>query len=298
MQINSLVVAFIGLVCYSFAFFRKIEDGTTINYDYIVNLFSLFGSFIAGYFKLIILNQLLPISLLLILSTYLVKNGELREENINIVKILSFSLISFLIFFLLLFFLGKTHYNGGFWVEHVELLILFNIVLITNIFIIFRQILQQGLLQKKHFIIFCLLTVLVLGFCNFKFYSGVFKEIKSQKVEAYKIEKILRVASLQQRVALLPDSVLKIGYLWCFFAADWKNLNRFKTEIHYNSDFISFYRSFEEESSMFENGYLYVPKMEAYEDFQKYNGGFAARELKNPKFTKLLDKNFLTKDFQ
>lgn len=291
--IITLIVSLLGVLSYHFAFFRKTTDINVFSFNYLINLFPLLGEFIKGYLELIIFNQIIPLLTIIISSFLLIKKGSEKQENLNIVSFVLISVISFLIFFFLLFILGKTHYQGGFWLEHTELMVLFNMVLIAEIFIIFRQILQQKIISKKYFIIFSLVCSLIIGLYDFNFFREIHKEMGKQRKETYKLEKMYRLAALKKRVALLPDSTLKIGYLWCYFAADWKNLNRFKNNIHFDSTFISFYRTFEEKD-IFTEGFLYIPKFEAYEDFQKNGGNLTAKELNNIQFTRLLDENFLS----
>lgn len=290
--ITALIFSIIGLSCYHLALFRKSEDINIFSFGYLFNLFPLFGKFVLGYLKLIIFNQIIPLLSIIGLSFFLLRKGTEKEENTNIIRFVVISLSSFLIFFLLLFLLGKTHYNGGFWIEHIELMVLFNMVLVSQIFILLRQIIQQKLILKKYFIIFILIFSFALGIYNYIFYSDIYKKMGREKRETYKLEKILRLAASQKRLALLPDTVLKIGYLWCFYEADWKNLKKFKKNIYYRSAFTAFYNTFEEKE-IFTEGFLYVPKLEAYEDFQKNGGSFTISEIKNPQFTKLLNEEYI-----
>ena len=140
--------------------------------------------------------------------------------------------------------------------------------------------------------IFLIVSTTILLFFDYQEYSKVINEkIRPHKKIYYQIEKILRVASLHKKTALLDESYyedLELHPFFFFFDV------REKNRIYKNSFCVDLLNQIEKDEDMkIIYGFMYTDKEKADKDFANNNGMFSEEELQNINFNNLLDKEFL-----
>ncbi len=267
-------------------FLRK-SDG---NFPNVFDYFFDFIPFLFDYIKYIFGKHIVEISLIIFQIIFLfIKKS--KEENVQktCLLILSF-FIGILSFFFSLKLLGRTHYEEGeYWIIHADLHMIYSFILFAFIFTLIRLIINYKLIQNKVFISIFLISSLFLNISNFYFYKEFLEnQIKPLKKEYYKLEKIIRLASIKNQKAFLNDELCDDIFFWPFF----ENINERRSNVNYsNSPFITFINQFEKEKINIK--YVFTDENTA-KNFLKENGGvFNKKEFENIDFNKLKDKNFI-----
>ena len=274
------------------AFSRKCDDDV-FSFQVFANFFTDKLNFCYDYFKYIIVKHALGLSLIIIqIATIKIK----IEENENVKRTIHLA-ISFLagifIFFFMLKALGRTHYQpGNYWLIHEDLHVIYSMIIFTLNSVLLKIIIENQCIKAFIVNIFLIVSTTILLFFDYQEYSKVINEkIRPHKKIYYQIEKILRVASLHKKTALLDESYyedLELHPFFFFFDV------REKNRIYKNSFCVDLLNQIEKDEDMkIIYGFMYTDKEKADKDFANNNGMFSEEELQNINFNNLLDKEFL-----
>lgn len=289
-----IISAILGLIVLikTGAFLRK-TDAFIFNTQFIIGLFSDFAAYSKDYIKYVFINHIFTILLIIVQSIFLLIKTKRDEKVLNTIKLILSFFIGALSFFLMLKTLGRTYYESGqYWTRHADLHMIFSFMLYSFNLTLLKLILECNLVNKKIISVLLILLFGIFTFSNIKYYKNMLNyQIKPFKQKCYKIEKILRLASIKDEIALFSIYDVPIpGYLWPFFD---KSGPKEKNEIHEQSSYINFINQFSEKENKITSKFMFVDEEEEKNAFEENGGIFTEEELLNLNFDKLFDKNFI-----
>ncbi len=301
---KQLTVIFLALLCTFLglyvllkagAFFRKTPN-LEFNQIFLLNIVHSLPSFCIEYLKYVFLNHIFQFILIISQIIYIKKNN---NDN-DVVKLISAFIFGFLIFFFLLIALGKTYYDGhSYWVIHYDMHVMTDLIFLSFNMALLNIILTKFKfsynINKAIFVIIVAFILLSIFFIirNNIFYNDVInKFFKPLKSDAYKTEKILRLANLKGKIAYLDKELLENPHHHGFFA-DFND--RKINHLYFFSNFIIYYNKFDAKLT---HGFIFTNKEKVDEEFKNNHGVFTTEELKDIKFTRLLDNDFVMNNKQ
>ena len=269
-------------------------------FSYFSSIITNLKDFSADYIKYVFLNHIIEFSLIILQSVILF----IKLPDKKIVKDYNITIYSFifgiLCFFASLIVLGKTFYGGeSFWVEHPDLKASFSSLLWIFNFVLLNLILRFNLVKEYIATIIISILLVITAIYDVKIYKHyVFNDLFYKRISFYKIEKAIRLAELQNKPALLNKETLNnsIYYYNSFistsgpvkkepkFSADMEN------KIIKEVPFCKFYSHFEVICSQ---GIIFTDEKTALNNFTEHGGTVSVNEIRNPKFEKLRDNNFV-----
>lgn len=292
-EIFYIISAILGLIILikTGAFLRK-TNNFTFNTRFIINFFSDFAAFSKDFIKYVFVNHIYTFLLIIIQSTFLLIKTKKEEKVINTTKLILSFFIGALCFFMCLKGLGRTHYDQGeYWIRHSDLHMIFSFMLYTFNFALMNLILKYNLINKKIFSILLILIFSIFTYLNVNYYNYMLQNfIKPYKYKYYKIEKILKLASIKNKIALFSIDDPIYQYLWPFFFEFTKTE---KNKIYEQSSYIYYINQFSKEENKITSKFMFVNNDEEETAFKQNGGIFTEEEIQNIDFNKLLDKNFI-----
>lgn len=287
-----ILYSFFGIIVmlWAGAFTRK-NDLEIQNIQYFINIIQSVPEFSKEYIKYIIVQYIPAYFLLICQFLFLYFKTNRDKKVIETAQLMLCFLFGFLIFFYLLIFLGKTYYwPGKYWVIHPDLHVMYKLILFSFNIVFFNIIYKYKFLKEKMISFIFIIVTIILCFKNYNFYAVFLQDrIIPLKMETYKAEKIIRLASLQHRNALLDNRIGEDGYLWALH----KNVQNYTADLYINNiSYISYLKNIEENSEM-QNFVIFTDSDTANNDFNKNGGIFTEEEIRNINFTRLRDKRFL-----
>lgn len=265
--------------------FLRQTDNFSLNIDYLYNLLLIFPEFLKEYMNFIFLKHWVELFILIVSITFLIKKN--FEENKNKITLIISFLISIWIFFFLLIGLGKTYYlPNKFWIIHPDLHYIYSFIMyafILNLVISYTK-------DKKYLntIINTLFLLLIIFFSyrNFVFYNDIIEsQINPQRVETYKAEKIIRLANLKNKDAIISNKIYEFPFSW-----ELHNFECREKYLYKESHFFDFQNQFRKKIDV---GYYFDSEEVVEKEFKNNGGTFSEEELKNIKFSNLLNDEFL-----
>ena len=267
--------------------------------DFIITkdiLLSFINEYIQFYFIDEIIYWIIFIILLIVNFAIAYKRHEIKK------LILPFLLqISILGTIFSLIFCKETYYTGGFWLIHnhirfiFSMLIMYPMLMFLSYFVKSLILKYNNSIEKKKIInniamitfissiVFLCLLLKVINGNEFKYFHI---KTKNLKIFNYKIEKIFRFYYLKNEVPYLP------GYI-----TD-RDIYRFKKPKgefcfidEYNNFLEAYYTNIYKDTNVY--NMLYCVSDKAIEKFYENGGTFTEEELKNIKFSRLFDENFV-----
>ena len=220
-------------------------------------------------------------------SIFAVKNKEIKVIILPV-----FFIISVFTTVFSLLFLGKTCYDGGFWLNHPNIIFLYD-MLLTFPLLYFLNYLYKNLKElffnnksKTEICVFSmLLIVLLITMFEMKIHNFEMIQDITLKRKAYIMEKILRFYYLKKERPILPKDII--------LGDDFGSWDHFDTEDYDRENKInaSYYPRIYKDDISAELGY----KLEdnAIEKFYKAGGTFSREELENIKFSRLFSEDFV-----
>ena len=292
--INCIILPLFAFIIYvnAGAFTRHL-DNLLFNNDYIINLISNIPKFSLDFIKYIFLkHSILHILLILQITVLLfyknIENIKIKNETIKLIICFYFGT---LVFFASLIGLGKTYYTQGeFWIIHIDLHIMYNIILCCFNIILYNLLINLKIIKENIFnILFIVLTVFYT-INTYNFYNNSLKEIKTILINAYKTEKIILLANLKNKTAYLNNEILYTSFrYWGYCVTPFE---KEENELYYSSSFTNFMNQFDL-TKRIKNTFMFTDKNTVEKEFKANGGTFTDEELKNLDFSKLLDENFL-----
>lgn len=284
----------IALFIFKDAFFRKTEQ--TIDLAYIYEIIKLLPEFLSLFFKQIIIKHIIPLSIFALSIFILLKKRVNDTYSSRIIYLVSYAFLGTIFFFIMLLGLGKTHYSGNFWLVHDELNIIYDIILYTLIFILVKLCFELSIVKPKHKYTYLLvIAIFFLGINNIIYYTYIYNWLNTLKVETYKAEKILRIATVKDNIAYLDKNLLNENCLW-HVAPDtyWEEKKEdIIDKLYFTSPYIRIMDEFDGSQKFNGMGYIFTSLDKVEKEFMENGGEFSDKELKHPIFTKLFDKDFL-----
>lgn len=261
------------------AFLRKIPIETTINIKYIIDSMQNVSVFMSEYFKNLFFKH--TIAYILFISQLLILLPKIKQDK-NIKHSL-YIICSFLFgiytFFLFLIGIGKMPSSDEYWINHDDLQFIYSLLLFTFNLILLNFLIRYNLCKKYIIsIIFCIISI-ALTFKNYHFYKIVLADIIKLKNITYKAEKILRLASINNKTAYLDQEILNWQYLFPFFVNE--------------KLYIKFINQFEDDKNKIKCDFIFVDKYIAQKEFENNGGNFTKEELENINFNNLLHNQFI-----
>ena len=297
LNVGFIIVSFLSILICKTSFLRKSDVGS-INADYFLNLPPMFSEFWEVFFQKVIVDHLVFYIIILVEIILLLIANNKNKINLDIIKVILFCFLGFVSFFFALFLLGKTYYNGGYWIEHIELHIMFNFILYAFILFLLKRLLVQFIQIKNILIIIFSLLVCFNLKTYYKNFGETYQLMKYFRMHYYKIEKILRRASLKDDVGYIDSMYLKDAGFFFFYNHEWDNSIYVKDSLFLeNSLFITYMNSFENKNN-FKKGYFFASQDTFSEELSKNDLIFTSAELRNPKFTKLFDDEFVLQELK
>ena len=260
----------------------------------------LLQNFINQYIQLYFLDEIVYWILFIILFVVNIVIAYKKQEIRKLV--LPFLLqISILGTIFSLIFCKETYYTGGFWLIHnhirfiFSMLIMYPMLMFLSYFVKSLILKYNNSIEKKKIInniamitfissiVFLCLLLKVINGNEFKYFHI---KTKNLKIFNYKIEKIFRFYYLKNEVPYLP------GYI-----KD-RDIYRFKKPKgefcfidEYNNFLEAYYTNIYKDTNVY--NMLYCVSDKAIEKFYENGGTFTEEELKNIKFSRLFDENFV-----
>ncbi len=305
-----LVISAVGgiIMIKTGAFMRK-SEGITLNFQYFTGIIKMIPDYMKYYVKYVLINHIIGYILLIsqILILYKRKpyltlppppiNTTDNEQIVKTIKIFLSFLFGIFLFFFLLIGLGKTHYTQGeYWVKHEDLHEILNIFLCAFNYALLNVIIESKIIKKQIICIVFILMSLIFIYSNYKYYVSInFENILFLRKESYKTEKIIRLANLRNKTALIDKNILSCFLLWSFYHTVIDNYYELeqKENIYYSSsEYTDFMNLFEKENKI-TNGFIFTDEETVNKEYAANGGVFTEEELKNIKFNRLRDKDFL-----
>ena len=200
-----------------------------------------------------------------------------------------------------LIFCKETYYTGGFWLVHNHIRFIFSMLILYPLLMLLSYLIKSLILKccnsldKKKIINHITLIVMVLSVSfagllietiNGNEYRNFYKKIENFKIFHYKLEKVFRFYYLKKEVPYLP------GYI------NYRDIYRFKKPTgefcfidRYNNFLQAYYANIYKDDNVY--NLLYCVSDKAFEKFYENGGAFTEEELKNIKFSRLFDENFV-----
>lgn len=273
------------------AFIRKTEN-IIIDSQYILTVLKDIPYFTKDYLKYIffkhIFEYILIAGMILILH-FRYKDNEV--VNKNIIKLICSFLMGILIFFYMLIGLGQTHYSGGYWLSHSDLHVILDIVLCSFIFVLLNLLIEYKFLKEYILGVFFVITSLFLLISNYKVYTPcITVDIIPIRTEIYKAEKIIRLANIHNKPAVLNKELYESIFYWSL----WYSFDDKEENVLYpSSRYIDYLNQFEKEENKLINGVIFSDEETVNKEFALNAGSFTEEELKEPNFNNLLNKDFI-----
>lgn len=249
-------------------------------------------SFTKEYVKFILLNHILEY-IIIISQIYFIKVNNKNNELVNNTIRLTLCFLSgILLFFYMLVFLGRTYYKPGeYWIIHADLHVIYDIALCSFIFIMLNLMLRYNIMKKIYVTITFFIVSIVLLFNNYIEYKKILNdELLKFRIDTYKSEKIIRLANIHVKTALLDKKCFENSYNWALF---YDYDDRKENYPYPTSLYIEYLNLFEKDENKITNKFIFTDEEAVNKAFTENGGIFTEEELKNPNFNKLLDKNFL-----
>lgn len=224
-----------------------------------------------------------------------------KKQEIKKILLPCFLQISILGSIFSLIFCKETYYTGGFWLVHHHIRFIFSMLIMCPMLMFLSYFVKSLILkynnsiEKKKIInniamitfissiVFLCLLLKVINGNEFKYFH---MKTKNLKIFNYKIEKIFRFYYLKNEVPYLP------GYI-----KD-RDIYRFKKPKgefcfidEYNNFLEAYYTNIYKDTNVY--NMLYCVSDKAIEKFYENGGTFTKEELKNIKFSRLFDENFV-----
>lgn len=261
------------------AFLRKTPAETIIDIQYVINIIKSIPSFTLQYISDMFINYII-IYILLITQTLFLLPKIKNDKNLkNSLVIICCFLLGTYIFFFSLVCIGERSLTGKYWTNHDDLQFIYSLLLFTFNLILLNFLIRYNLCKKYIIsIIFCIISI-ALTFKNYHFYKIVLADIIKLKNITYKAEKILRLASINNKTAYLDQEILNWQYLFPFFVNE--------------KLYIKFINQFEDDKNKIKCDFIFVDKYIAQKEFENNGGNFTKEELENINFNNLLHNQFI-----
>ena len=276
--------------------FTRHSEYNFFNTQYIINVIKSIPVFGLNYIKYVFLKHIIGLGLIIIQSIIILKNLSRKEKEEayaekQTIKIIFCFIFGICIFFLSLIGLEKYDYNPSlYWISHPDLHIMFNILLSAFNFLLLNLLIRNKTVKEIHINILLIIIACVLIKRNFGYYDYNLKHLViPQKIQTYKAEKIIKLASMRKRPAYLSRELFLNNYNWGFFEA----VNERKENILYTtSPYIDFINNTSKNIKI-NTQYIFTSEEEAEQEFKKNGGIFTEEELNNIDFNKLNDEDFI-----
>lgn len=257
-------------------------------------------SFINEYIQFYFIDELIYWIIFIILF---IVNFAIAYKKQEIKKILlpCFLQISILGSIFSLIFCKETYYTGGFWLVHHHIRFIFSMLIMCPMLMSLSYFVKSLILKynnhfdKKriinYFVLIFIILSIVLMTSLFKTINGnrfrdFYNKTTNLRIFNYQLEKIFRFYYLKNEVPYLP------GYI------NDRDIYRFKKPIgefcfidNYNNFLQAYYSNIYKDTNVY--NLLYCVSDKAIEKFYENGGTFTKEELKNIKFSRLFDENFV-----
>lgn len=274
-------------------YFRKI-DKLIYSFDnqYILNIIKDIPCYTKAYIHSVFLRHFIWFSILGSEIFFLLNKYKNNSDIKQTVKLILSFLSGLLIFFYMLVILGKSYYiEGNYWLIHSDLHIILDTLLCAFIFALLNKIVEYKLINDFRIGVMFYALSLILFMNNYNFYSRILnEEILIWRLNAYKTEKIIKIANINNKPAYIDEKLLEIPYFWYLLSLTEDNKIG---SLCKNSPFIAYLNGFEKEENKIKNGFIFSNETTVNKEFAENGGIFTAEELKNPNFNNLLNKDFL-----
>lgn len=215
-----------------------------------------------------------------------------KNKEIKVIILPVFFIISIFTTVFSLIFLGKTCYDGGFWLNHTNIIFLYNMLLLFPL-LYFLNYMYKNLKElnfpkwsKAEIFIFpVIIAVLSAVMYDIQIHKEPGIQDITLKRKAYMMEKILRFYYLKKERPILPKDIILSED---FGSWDHKNVGEYDRKNKINS---SYYPRIYKDNISAELGYSLEDN--AFEKFYKAGGTFSADELENIKFSRLFSEDFV-----
>lgn len=277
----------------------------------LVGITNILPEFIKSYWNIIILEKILLLlfifSLVALLWTQ--KGNENKNKKITIFVISM--LFGVLLFFATLITGGKSfYYNNLFWLSHYSLNSLYKIILISCIYVLLSGLLENIEQHQKNIklsyiiwgLIFITSFTLIIERAEQTYKDikrAVFCQEESQK-NLYTLDKIFRFYDLKGETIVLPLDCLTKMYE-CNRHIELIPLAKYDRIEKYNNGEIITVSAYSEiyypsvYKKKISKGYYFLSSKEAMRIFKENGGKFTSEELKNIKFERLYNNDFVLK---
>ena len=235
-------------------------------------------------------NCVLIISLIILFVLSLI--FAVKNKEIKVVILPVFFIISLFTTVFSLIFLGRTCYDGGFWLNHSNIIFLYDMLLsfpllyfLNYLYKNFKELKFLKRLKTEIFIFPLIITVLLTIMFKMQMHNAQITQDITLKRNAYMMEKILRFYYLQNRQPVLPRDNLSKSDYDC-----WKDGND-NTNYTDNKIVLSYYPRIYKDNISAKLGYRLEDN--ALEKFYKAGGTFSREELENIQFSRLFSEDFI-----
>lgn len=290
-----LIMGFV-LLLHEGAFTRHSEENF-FNTQYIINVIKSFPLFCLNYIKYVFFKHIIGFVLIIAQSIIIfksLKDKEKEEEAYTekeTIKIIFCFIFGICIFFLSLIGLGEYDYNPTeYWIVHPDLHVMFNILLLAFNLLLLNILIRNKTVKECHINILFVIVSFILINKNFNYYNQNLKDfVIPLKIETYKAEKIMKLASLRKRPAYLSRELFLNNYNWGLFEA----VNDRKENVVYTtSPYIEFINNTSKNIKI-NTQYIFTSEEKAEQVFKRNGGIFTDEELINIDFNKLNDEAFI-----
>ncbi len=217
-----------------------------------------------------------------------------KKKEIQKIILPIFMELSILLSIISLIKCGKTLYNSGdFWISHYHIIFLYAILIIYPLFFLISYVLRNIKIRKyivlRSFYIILIISNLFLLAGTYTIYltKGNIPKINSYKnlKNYYILEKIFRFYKLQDRIPIIP---LSLDHRWVYLQpeqyAEKCDKNKFTFFIY------SYYPNIYKDNDITK---IYCVDNDAVKKFKEAGGSLSYEELKDLKFGRLFDEDFV-----
>ena len=243
--------------------------------------------FIKEYINCVIIKHIIPIAVILFSAFILEKTNKTEYK-----KSINFTLSMFagyIVYFACLFFMGRTHYEGGFWLNHADLqftlhtgLIIISVILLKNVFC--------EIWQNKNILIKILLVLILT--ISLTFSVKTFSDTSEKYID--KTEKIRTYMYIYDKMALFywkkgEEAIVPFAFDFANIAAFLNDKNPPLTQPYrYNEEFHNCY--IYSVYHVVPKGYYFTYPQNAMNTYKKNGGVIKNKEANTTHFYRLRNK--------